>query len=140
MATVFEFRGLHTRTSEEEENGETRDKWWVCGGIDATGTRIVQGDSFVDVDPETVGQFVGYRDSEGEKVFEGDVFLTYHMPVKVFVKVAWDYEDCRWQLKFLNDAIYRPLESKHSWKIVGNIHETDNLVNIAKEMIEGEAG
>ena len=93
----------------------------------------------ITVDPETIGQFVGQNDIDGKKIFEGDVFLTFHLPVKVFIKVAWDYAECGWQLKYLNDITYRPLENKGNWKIVGNIHELNDLVDIAKEMIEGES-
>ena len=44
-------------------------------------------------------------------------------------------------MKYLNDANYKEFGSRTNggWKIVGNIHELNDLVDIAKEMIEGES-
>lgn len=73
--------------------------------------------SFIEIIPETIGQFTGLYDKNGKEIYEGDIlkggiYLSY--------EVKWDYEDNGWNVK--NDDI-----RKH-YEIIGNIHENPELL------------
>ena len=68
MKREISFRGKSKRTGE-----------WVFGNLfdkDTKGRTHIGTTVRMcfDIDPETVGQFTGIDDREGEKIFEGDIF------------------------------------------------------------------
>lgn len=82
-------------------------------------------DKFVEVIPETVGQFTGLTDKNGKKIFEGDLL---------------DFDEKEWGGKFTPEAIFietlicygicGSLSDIKEWrKVIGNIHDNPNLLN-----------
>lgn len=91
------------------DNGE-----WVYGSL--IGDDVIVGDivEFTDeyfytefwykVDPETVGQYTGLKDSEKAEIFGGDhLYAPDNLGDLEYVgTVEWDEEDCRWEVAKLH--------------------------------------
>nr|WP_317633109.1 YopX family protein [uncultured Flavobacterium sp.] len=75
----------------------------------------------VKVEKETIGQFTGILDAEGNKVFENDM-LEFPFDLGQAYVV---YDGIRFAVKSEgSEAIdYKPLEVLKQCKIIGNIHE-----------------
>jgi uncharacterized phage protein (TIGR01671 family) len=90
-----------------------------------------------DVIPETVCQYTGQKDKDGNKVFEGDVLTSSEYPYQdegernYDAVVTWVY--CSWQLvlrlvndekRGISDGINQgQIESLDGFKRLGNIHD-----------------
>ena len=68
------FRGKQLSNGEFIEGSLTVDCHGNCCIHHPLNVPIVGGFQYFDIDPETVGQYTGIDDREGEKIFEGDIF------------------------------------------------------------------
>lgn len=137
----IKFRGLNTK-------GE-----WVYGDLIKTSTSRVDGsvtcwikpndrlglgaistptDNFIEVNPETVGQFTGAYDEQGEEIWEGDIY--------------WNGEDDYWPCIVAYDGKNGCFTSKSvggghgdfsdlqydNYVKVGNIHDNPELTEPAE--------
>lgn len=80
------------------------------------------------IDPETIGQYTGFKDENGSMVFVGDKFnpisknLTY---VVVFKEAQFGLES---ELGYWGSLKrYYELAERHNWsyEVIGNIHESE---------------
>ena len=76
------------------------------------------------VDPNTLGQFTGFRDDFGKKVYEGDIAVDVGYPFECGNrKVVYDEEYGAY--KFIGGEGYILSQDFEEMRIIGNIH--DNL-------------
>ena len=68
------FRGKQLSNGEFIEGSLTVDCHGNCCIYHPLNVPIGGGFQYFDVDPETVGQYTGIDDREGDKIFEGDIF------------------------------------------------------------------
>ena len=131
------FRGKRT------DNGE-----WVYGnlvrGCDEKYVYIVEFGNkemcrnYVNVNPDTVGQYTGLKDKNGTKIFEGDIVLVPY--IDPIFKCTWnDTSPCeRATVKHCNGMFYvEYIESGDKFtlsamdgymKIIGNIYDNPELL------------
>ena len=93
--------------------------------------------NYVEVIPETVGQYTGLTDKNGKKIFEGDIIsIPFEEDVVYYenAEVYFDTEHCGWYVRYFDD------ESFSLWEyddcditIIGNIHDNPELLKGDKD-------
>jgi hypothetical protein len=120
--------------------GKSLDGYWTQGSLiqSFTGKCFIKygerkGNSIVEVDPKTVGQFVGMNDNKGCLLFKGDVvrFATGGKNVEITFEngafcvfgepIGWDFEP--------EEGNTPSLASMQYCEKVGNIHDNPELIN-----------
>lgn len=96
------------------------------------------------INPETVGQYTGLTDKNGNKIFEGDIIRctlkSEEVDVLAVVKYGlyidvnslWDYEYLGWYLTIKDKCICISILSYENdgleFEIIGNIHDNPELL------------
>lgn len=143
MRTI-KFRG---RTIPFKENGFKYDGEWVFGfyHVDHNGNHFIienkeNGRMYpgVKVIPETVGQFAGLTDGNGDEIYEGDIipysgYFKNQNKTKSFNAVVVFTDYGKFELEFPNKNT-----SGNIWEyvihneVIGNIHDNPELINNSK--------
>lgn len=111
------------------DNGEwvTSNTFYQCNGeIKLWDER----DGYVEVIPETVGQYTGLTDKNGEKIFEGDIIA------KGFERyeVKWNAEQMRWGIYSDNYEVAGFTKfSEPYFEVIGNIYDNPELLRSENE-------
>lgn len=120
---------------KRKDNGE-----WVYGDLmhkhynfNTEATKVIHNNIMkYKVIPETVGQYTGLTDKNGNKIFEGDIIDT---PDRL-IEVVWLNANSQFDLNFVKFAHdkriinFRGIEMRnlHSYEIIGNIHDNPELL------------
>jgi uncharacterized phage protein (TIGR01671 family) len=122
-----------TFRGKRKDNG----KWVYCEF-----TRLLYGiieiSERTEVDPETVGQYTGLRDKDGEKVFEGDIVQFTYREIILTGEIVYLPEDMSFGVRDLKNADWK-VEGETSpfavwrskdndFKVIGNIHDNPELL------------
>ena len=129
----IEFKGKVKYSDNHYHSGE-----WVKGtGIQVDGDKVFlyenellymnpfgeecRSDEWVEVIPETVGQYIGKKDMHGNKIYDGDLLGDDDVDIWA---VEWDDFDAKYQL-VIDDNVAMDFSNIDSrWlEIVGNIHD-----------------
>jgi hypothetical protein len=120
---------------EIEFRGKTSDGKWEYGGvvINPRGqwfiTTFIGGN---DVDPETVGQYIGLKDRNGKKVFEGDIVSVWRDGSNRIFVVKWRETGVPMYILYpqpLNENFWHcRSDMEMAWEVIGNIYDNPELV------------
>jgi hypothetical protein len=119
------FRGkVDFRIPVMDEYRPVKDRRWYYGFL-ACGNAVSFDHTLTYVVPETVGQYTGLKDKNGEKIFEGDILeCERHIPDTNFKK-----EKFRHVVHFDNGVLYALQEFLFEKTIIGNIHDNPDLLD-----------
>lgn len=123
------FRGKRT------DNGE-----WVYGAFSSCDfdgeSGIICKPSIIDYDdnclwveviPETVGQYTGLTDETGNKIFEGDIVITKATSCEFVGCIAYSTEYVRFVCVTKSKIPY-PMDSVFDYEIIGNVYDNPDLL------------
>ena len=101
-----------------------------CGSVFIGNTVGNSPDDWCKVIPETVGQFTGKTDINGNKIFEGDILEIESASGYHFLKavVCWDERQAKFFDKNDNMDFISGFYWAKEWKIIGNIHDNPTLI------------
>ena len=120
------FRGKQLSNGEFIEGSLTVDCHGNCCIYHPLNVPIGGGFQYFDIDPETVGQYTGIDDREGEKIFEGDIFKIG--AENNIYTVRFDYGCFLAYEDDVQVGILAELATMFIKKI-GNIHDSPELLN-----------
>lgn len=122
---------------KRKDNGEWVYGNFVRGCVDDFAYIVEFGNkelcrNYVEVIPETVGQYTGLTDKNGKKIFEGDIIDT---PDRL-VKVVWFEGNAQFDLHFIrykDDVTTTNFKGIHmrdlkEYEVIGNIHDNPELL------------
>ena len=116
------FRGKQVSNGEFIEGSLTVDCHGNCCIYHPLNVPIGGGFQYFDIDPETVGQYTGIDDREGEKIFEGDIYNMGDDNIRYVV--VW--RNCMFMGKQIGSNSYAGLDYFESdIKKVGNIYDNN---------------
>lgn len=114
----IKYRGLHRKSNT-----------WYYGCFietDCDCPCIVFGDGDqIEVDPETVGQYIGRIDQNKAEAFEGDVIKAIDYPCPTIGVIEFDASQSGYRIK-VGSCAYMMVPGL--FEIIGNIHESPELL------------
>lgn len=129
---IFRGKHIHTVPGNEHLNGT-----WVHGYLSDKNhiyDKSLEGELLVD--ENTICQYTGENDKNGQKIYEGDILeahLDDSFPEDVTrVRVTW--ENMKWCM-VQNGMIPDPFETGEgkSWEVIGNIFDNPELIGETKD-------
>lgn len=111
-----------------------RDSKWYYGNlyVEDMRTHICTPEcGCFDIDPGTVGQFIGLYDKDGKEIYEGDILRIGNSPSGV-CEVEWSETIAAFCIRFYFERGVRPLGDwvicEQSIEIIGNVHDNPELL------------
>ena len=124
-------QGFYVRADHHWHNNGIHKDWIICGAS-ANGGWFALHNKYA-VKTDTVGQFTGLTDKNGKKIFEGDI-------IRVASEASygrwsdfecrWDEGNLEWGLTNKNESFGMAYVSPYEMKIIGNIHDNPELLEV----------
>lgn len=126
-------REILFRGKAKYENGSIKKGVWVYGDlIRVNGITKIYDDvlGYVEVNPETVGQFTGLYDKNGERIFEGDII--HSTETKETAVVQWFPEHSAFMVwcKASNEVGFLYECTKLITEVIVNVHDNPELLEV----------
>ena len=103
----------------------------LCDGCGRCSYIKADGYEPIKVNPNTIGQYTGLKDKNGEKVFEGDI-IRYFYPENLFIDYTGVIKYQNGSFNFYHtdgDGMLRMRDfGKLATEVLGNIHDNPDLL------------
>lgn len=122
MNRIVKFRG---KVHKEFNSNFFKQKFVYGNAIicpDLITSTIINSEFEAEVDTETIGQFTGIKDVEGQEIYEDDIieYTQHHFNTSMVRRkrkvIEWKFD--KW-------SIYETMAGESEIKIIGNIHENN---------------
>lgn len=87
-----------------------------------------------EIDPETVGQYTGFVDNNGKKIFEGDIVWNNYD--EDYCNVEWDNDTARFIITCFTSTVNSDNICGEELEIIGNIYDNPEMMEEIEEDYE----
>lgn len=117
--------------------GKTKEGYWAIGAyaIMSSGIYDFARKRMYKTIPDTIGQYIGLKDKNGNKIFEGDILKFWQ--VETFInKGIVDYKDCWFGLTPIGKSLSQLIDIAIKWhnaEVIGNIFDNPELLEVKND-------
>lgn len=109
-----------------------KDKYYICVGIAGVSINSLINNTtatFVEVIPETISQYTGLKDKNGNKIFEGDIVERLWLGEKHIYRIYYDNDIASFIGKDIYGLNFTTFDCDAcEFEVIGNIYDNPELL------------
>ena len=109
------------------------DTHYICGWNYYASENGLEREPFEEeINPDTLCQYIGFTDKNGEKIWENDIVEERHRGVITMrYHVLWDFKETSWMFETKSSARYGIYAiNQRKFEVVGNIFDNSDLLEV----------
>lgn len=111
-----------------------KDKYYICVGIAGVSINSLINNTtatFVEVIPETISQYTGLKDKNGNKIFEGDIVERLWLGEKHIYRIYYDNDIASFIGKDIYGLNFTTFDyDACEFEVIGNIYDNPELLEV----------